>query len=232
MQWSTKILDSLDFGLFVLTPIIVIGIIWSMVSFVFGYLLPAIRSRPKPSDVPSAPSPSLPASSKLALIRIVNEETKASVGLCKRALEEADYDVQKAITLLQVASSPKTYKQLQHGRVHSAVFGNVAVILEVNCETSFASQQPQFGMFVTDLAMQIAVGNPQLIGRDHVGPALDPFSSIPPPPPSPDESILLQQVSVIPDHKGKTVQQLLTELSDRLGEQVVIRRFARYELGA
>jgi elongation factor Ts len=134
--------------------------------------------------------------------------------------------------LLQVTGTSAEGDPICNGRVHSAVFGNIAVIVEVNCETSFAAQHPQFGVFLQDISMQIASCNPKMVGRDYVGPALDPLSSIPPPPAVPDNSILLNQVSVIPDHKGQTIQQVLNNLSDYLGETVVIRRFTRYELGA
>jgi len=227
-MWSTDILQNMNYGVLVLSPLVIIFLAW-VISYVCGVSLPSWRaSKATPLVVPAE----FPEAAKLALIRLVHEETKASMGLCKRALEEVGYDITKAVKLLQITHTRYSGKVVRNGRVHSGVVGDVAVIVEVNCETVFGASQPQFGMFLNDLVMQIAYQNPQMIGRDHIGNSFDPFCSIPPPPPPEEGSILLNQVSIIPDHKGKTIQQLLSELSDRLGEQVVIRRFARYELGA
>jgi elongation factor Ts len=225
---STGILHSLSYFLFVTSPLLILFLAW-VVAYLLGISLPSWKT---PKQTALVAPVEFPESAKLALIHLVHDETKASRGLCKRALEETDYDLAKAVKLLHITHSRYSGKFLLNGRVHSGVIGDVAVIVEVNCETAFGASQPSFGMFLNDLVMQIAYQNPAMIGRDHIGHAFDPFCSIPPPPPAEEGSILLNQPSIIPDHKGKTVQQLLTELSNRLGEQVVIRRFARYQLGA
>jgi elongation factor Ts len=217
-------------GLFLIYPI-------SMTCLLLGtaYLATVVipswkRNRSAPASVTHLQD--FPGSSKLRLLQIVQTETNASVGLCKRALEEVGYDVAKAIDLLHVTNSTKDGAVLHHGRVFAGTYGDVAVVVEVNCETDFGSRNPMFGMFVNDLCIQIAHTDPKVIARDLIGPALDPLSSIPPPATVDEHNILLNQVSIVADHRGKTIQQVMNDLADRMGERIVIRRFTRYQVGA
>lgn len=214
----------------VLLPLGILSLAW-VAAYFFGSLLPKLRAtKPKALGPKARP---FPESTKTRLINFVHEETKASFGLCKRALEEVDYDIDKAIRLLHATSSVQNGHELKNGRIHTYQYQDkIGVVVEVTCETETAALSVDFGMFIQELALQIASTNPSVIQRNLIGPALDPLSSIPPPPPEEVGSVLLEQISVIPDHKGKTIQQLLNDLSFYLQEPITIRRFTRYEIGA
>lgn len=222
--------NSSVFIFLVLLPLCILSLAW-VAAYFFGSLLPKLKAN-KVRPLPPKARP-FPESTKAKLVSFVHEDTKASFGLCKRALEEVDYDLDKAIRLLHATSAIQNGYELRHGRIHTYQYQDkIGVVVEVTCETEAAASTVDFGMFVQELALQVAATNPAVIQRNLIGPSLDPLSSIPPPPPEELGSVLLEQVSVIPDHKGKTVQQLLNDLSFYLKESITIRRFTRYEIGA
>ena len=214
----------------VMLPLGIVTLAW-FISYFCGSLLPKLKAKKvRPLEPKARP---FPESTKAKLINFVQEDTKASYGLCKRALEEVDYDIDKAIRLLHATSSVQNGRELRHGRIHTYQHQDkIGVVVEVTCETAEAAMSVDFGMFIQELALQIATTNPTAIRRNLIGPALDPLSSIPPPPPEDAGNILLEQTSIIADHKGKTIQQLLNDLSFYLKEPITIRRFTRYEIGS
>ena len=192
----------------------------------------------------------------IALIKELREKTGAGMMDCKKALVESNGNVEKAVAWLRekgIANAEKKSGRIAaEGIVESYIHGNgrVGVLVEVNVETDFASGNQEFKAFVKDIAMQIAAMNPQWIRREDVPQeALDKESEIVKnqalnegkPEKIVDkivegrmskffaEHCLLEQPFVKDD--SKTIGQLLTDNIVRIGENISIRRFARFEMG-
>nr|WP_293173543.1 translation elongation factor Ts [Nannocystis sp.] len=190
------------------------------------------------------------------MIKELRERTAAGLMDCKKALTETDGDIDKAIEFLRkkgLANAAKKAGRLaSEGVVTAYVHSNnrVGVLLEVNCETDFVAQTPDFKQFCADVSMQIAAMNPAAVRREDmdttkveserallrekalaegkpekmvdkiVDGQINKFYS---------ESVLLEQKFVKDDKK--TIEQIQQELVAKLGENIKIRRFTRYELG-
>lgn len=190
------------------------------------------------------------------MIKELRERTGAGPMDCKKALKEVDGDLDKAIEYLRKkglsAAAKKTGRIATEGAISSYVHMNsrVGVLLEVNCETDFVAKTPDFVAFCGDVAMQIAAMNPTCVRREDMDVAkveaergvlrakaleegkpekivdrivdgqIAKFYS---------ENCLLEQ-KFIKDDK-KTIEQVQQELVAKIGENVRIRRFVRYELG-
>lgn len=190
------------------------------------------------------------------LVKELREKTSAGMLDCKKALEEANGDVNKAIEILREkglsAAANKAGRAATEGVVQSYIHagGRIGVLVEVNCETDFVAMTDQFKEFARDIAMQIAASNPRYVSREEVpqdeiekekeilkAQALNEGK------PEKivekmvegrigkyyEEYCLLEQ-SFVKD-PDKTIQQLLNEKISTIGENISIRRFARYELG-
>ena len=190
-------------------------------------------------------------------VKQLREMTGAGMMECKKALAETGGDVEKAVDALRKSGAAKAEKRsgrmANEGRVDSYIHpGNrVGVLIEVNCETDFVARTPEFEELVRNLAMQAAAAGAEYIRREDV-PAeriereraiyaaqlegqgkpeaivgkivdgkLDKFYS---------EICLLDQVYIRDDKK--TVGDLLREAASKTGENLVVRRFARFRLGA
>ncbi len=192
----------------------------------------------------------------IALIKELREKTGAGMMDCKKALVESGGDVEKAVAWLRekgiASAEKKSGRVAAEGIVDSYIHGNgrVGVLVEVNVETDFASNNEEFKAFVKDIAMQIAAMNPRWIRREEVpADALDKEREIVrnqalnegKPEKIVDkivegrmskfysENCLLEQSFVKDD--SKTISQLLTDTIVRIGENISIRRFARFEMG-
>ena len=190
------------------------------------------------------------------LIKELRERTGAGLMDCKKALTETGQDLDKAIDYLRKkglsAAAKKAGRAATEGAVSSYIHmnGRVGVLLEVNCETDFVAKTPDFQAFCADVAMQIAAMNPLAVRREELDMAkveaersllrekalaegkpekivdkivdgqVNKYYS---------ENALLEQKFVKDDKK--TIEQLQQELVAKLGENIKIRRFARYELG-
>ena len=191
-----------------------------------------------------------------AMIKELRERTAAGLMDCKKALVETDGDIDKAIEFLRkkgLANAAKKAGRLaSEGVVSAYVHSNnrVGVLLEVNCETDFVAQTPDFKQFCADVAMQIAAMNPAAVRREEMDTSkveservllrekalaegkpekmvdkivdgqINKFYS---------ENVLLEQKFVKDDKKS--IEQVQQEIVAKLGENVKIRRFTRYELG-
>jgi elongation factor Ts len=189
-------------------------------------------------------------------VKELRERTGAGMMECKGALEEAGGDMEKAIDLLRAKGAAKAAKragrEATEGAVGSYVHmgGKIGVLVEVNCETDFVARNDEFQQLVRDIAMHIAAASPVSVRREDIDPAavereravyreqmkesgkpehiwdkiidgkLDKFFQ---------ESTLLEQPFV--KNPDQTVGQLVTEVSARTGENIVVRRFTRYSLG-
>lgn len=190
------------------------------------------------------------------MVKELREKTGAGMMDCKKALEDAGGDMDKAIELLRERGLAKAAKKASRvaaeGIVESYIHGNgrIGVLVEINCETDFVARNEEFRQFAKDIAMQIAAANPKYVSREEV--PLDVIEK--------EKAILRQQAlnegkpeNVVdrivegrlekffeevclleqpwiknPDMK---IKDLLTEKIAKIGENIVIRRFARFERG-
>jgi len=189
-------------------------------------------------------------------IKNLREKTGCGMMDCKKALAESSGDPEKAVELLRkkglAALARRSGRIAAQGLVDSYIHigGKIGVLLEVNCESDFVSRNIEFQAFVKDITMQIAASSPQYISRDAVPDGvvehekeilesqakqegksekalqkivegrLEKFFS---------EICLLDQ-PFVKDPKI-TVKDLLGSLAAKIGENIVIRRFIRYQLG-
>lgn len=190
------------------------------------------------------------------LIKELREKTGAGFMECKKALEESQKDIEKAIDFLRkrglAAASKKMGRAANEGRIHAYIHGQgrIGVMLEVNCETDFVARTDDFQSFVNDVAMHIAATNPRFLSKDDVTPSdlerekaiyKDQAESSGKKGPVIDkivegklnkfyeESCLLHQVFV--KDPDKTIENLQKEMIAKLGENITIKRFARFQLG-
>lgn len=191
----------------------------------------------------------------LVAVQEVRNRSFAPLNECRSALDESKGDVEGALLVLQkrgvLRAAASATRDAKEGILRSYVHnGKIAVLVEVNCETDFAARNPLFVQFVDELAMHVAAANPMYLKREDVGDLmraerLDVFTcELPANKPAAviekilagkydkwySEVCLMEQKSLIVEG-GKTIEQLRAQLSSQLGENVVVRRFARWELG-
>ena len=189
---------------------------------------------------------------------MVNElRTATGAGLldCKKALTESDGNVEQATTILRkkgaASAAKKADRVAKEGVIESYIHvgGKVGVLIEVNCETDFVARNDGFKAFVKDLCLQIAAASPLYVTRDQV-PEADlakerdiAAAQVAGKPPAAVQKIvegklekfystvcLVDQPFVkLPE---KSVKEMLVEHIAKIGENVQIRRFIRYQLGA
>ena len=191
------------------------------------------------------------------MVKELRQATGAGVLDCRKALEAAEGDFDKAVTMLRekglAAAAKKASREAKEGLIGHYVHpgAKMAAIIEVNCETDFVARTPEFQALVKDLAMQVVASRPRWLSPEDV-PAevieqekaiyrkqleeegkpehimdriiegkLKKFY---------DESCLLEQPFIKnPDIK---IKDMVTNAVARLGENIRIRRFARFEVGA
>jgi elongation factor Ts len=160
------------------------------------------------------------------VIRDLRAKTGAGVMDCKKALEESDGDMNRAISVLKEwgisAVQKKSSRSANEGVVETYVHagGRIGVILELNCETDFVARTPEFLSLAHDLALQIASMDPKSIDDEDSRDDTEDFDG---------ETRLMHQVFV--KDPSQTISDLITEAVSRIGENIVVRRFTRYELG-
>ncbi|MEK7581592.1 MAG: translation elongation factor Ts [Patescibacteria group bacterium] len=145
-------------------------------------------------------------------IKKLREKTGAGIADSRRALEEAKGDLKRAEELVKSwgieKAATKSDREVKAGLVDTYIHGNgrVGVILEINCETDFVAKTDEFKNLSHEVAMQISAMNPKDVGE------------------------LLKQVYI--RDSGKNVEQLVKETIAKVGENIVIKRFVRFELGS
>jgi len=191
-----------------------------------------------------------------SLVKELREKTGAGILDCQKALNESGNDIEKAIEHLRekglAAAQKKSGRETHEGLISSYIHpGNrIGVLLEVNCETDFVARNDEFQSFVRDLALQIAAANPQFIKREDIPAAvLEKERSIyraqckemGKPEPTWEkivqgkiekfyaESCLLEQAFI--KDPTVTIKDLLVQKIAKIGENIAIRRFTRYQLG-
>jgi elongation factor Ts len=192
----------------------------------------------------------------VTLVKELRERTGAGIVDCQKALTETDGDLEKAITSLRekglAAAAKRAGRAAAQGSVGSYIHGGgkIGVLVEVNCETDFVARTDEFQRLVKNVAMQVAAANPRYVRRDEVSdtekekeraiyrtqteqlgkPAavierivegkLEKFFS---------EVCLLEQPFI--RDPSKTIEQLVKESVAKTGENILVRRFARFQIG-
>lgn len=161
------------------------------------------------------------------MIKALREETGAGVMDAKRALEEAGGDPARAKAILRekgiAAAAKRAERETSNGVVESYIHagGRIGVLVEVNCETDFVANTPDFRELARNVAMQIAAMNPQVVSADDPARAEIEGS---------DEEVCLMSQPFIRDG-SKTIANLIQDTIAKTGENVRVRRFVRFELG-
>ncbi|MFH1018376.1 MAG: translation elongation factor Ts [Pseudomonadota bacterium] len=190
------------------------------------------------------------------MVRTLREKTGAGILDCKNALTETAGDIEKAVDHLRkkglALAAKKATRTAADGLVGSYIHagGKIGVLIEINCETDFVARTPDFQALVKDLSMHVAASSPQYVERKEVPQAvlekereiykaqakelkkpenvvekivdgkMEKFYS--------DVCLLEQPFVKDPD---KTVQQVVAELTAKIGEKLAVRRFVRFQLG-
>ena len=159
-------------------------------------------------------------------IKDLRQDSGAGIMDCRNALKETNGDKAKALELLQKLGMVKAQKTAgrtaKQGLVASYIHGGgrIGALVEVNCETDFVARTAEFQDLAKNIAMQVAAMDPQYLSKDScpTGVEID-FQNV---------CLLLQPYIKDPT---KNVQDLVTELIAKTGENIVISRFSRFELG-
>lgn len=189
-----------------------------------------------------------------SIIKQLRELTGAGIVDAKKALTDADGDVQRALNELRkkgiVKAAGKSERATRDGLVHAYIHagGKVGTLVEVLCETDFVARTPQFQEFVHDVAMQIAAANPLYVSPSDVPPEVVAkekeiaAADIHGKPASVVEKILAGRLDKfyadvcllrqpwIKD-EDQTIEDYLKTTISKLGENIQIRRFSRFTLG-
>jgi elongation factor Ts len=190
------------------------------------------------------------------LIKDLRERTGAGMADCKKALTEVAGDMDKAIDYLRTKGLAKAAKKAGREATEGAVVsyihggGRIGVLVEINCETDFVARNEDFQAFTRDVALQIAAMNPQFVRREEVAQDVidrerDVLVAKAKETGKPDpvvqkmvdgqitkwlkEICLLDQAWV--KDADKTINQVQQELIAKIGENIKVRRFVRFELG-
>lgn len=191
------------------------------------------------------------------MVKELRDKTGGGMMDCKKALEEAKGDFEKAIEILRVkgitSAKKREGRETSEGLITSYIHpGNkLGVLLEINCETDFVARTDKFEELSNEIAMQIAASNPLFVSKDDI-----PDDYI-----KKEKEILKKQASETnkPEHiiekiiegkmdkhlsnvclleqpyirdDSKTVSELIKEYIGIIGENIVVKRFTRYKLGA
>jgi elongation factor Ts len=190
-------------------------------------------------------------------VKTLRQRTGAPILACREALSEAEGDFERAVDILRTRGEARAAKragaEAREGVVQSYIHaGNkVGVLVEVDCETDFVARNDRFVEFARDVALHIAAQPSILAVTDDDVPAAergreqaiaaDQLSTVPEQAREKavtgklqswlDEVVLLRQPHVNPKYEGRTIEELRAALASETGENVVIRRFARFQVG-
>lgn len=190
------------------------------------------------------------------LVKELREKTGAGILDCQKALQETGDDIEKAIDYLRqkglAAAQKKSGRETNQGLIHAYIHmgGKIGVLIEVNCETDFVARNEEFKTFVNDLALQVAAAKPSYVKREDIPKeVVDKERTIyegqakemgKPPAAWPkivdgklekfyQESCLMEQAFI--KDPAVMVKDLLAQKIAKIGENMNIRRFTRYQLG-
>ena len=191
------------------------------------------------------------------MIKDLRERTQAGMSDCKKALTECDGDMEKAIDYLRkkgiAQAAKKATRIASEGIIASYMHGSrIGVMIEVNCETDFVSRNPDFQVFAREVSLQVAAMSPQYLSQEEI-PAqvlaqekairMEQAKLQNKPEPVLQKivdgqmakwckEVCLMDQTWIKDPDGKKdIKGLLTDLIGKIGENIKVRRFIRYEVG-
>jgi len=166
------------------------------------------------------------------MVKMLRERTGAGVLECRNVLQETGGQMERAVEILRerglAKAAKKAGREARQGLVEAYTHGGgrVGALIELNCETDFVARTPQFRDLAHDLAMQVVATNPLYLREEEV-PA-DVLEQVADQERFLSETVLIRQPFI--KDQGITVGQLITEKIAQLGENIVLRRFARFEL--
>jgi elongation factor Ts len=194
-----------------------------------------------------------------SMVKELRERTGAGMMDCKAALSESDGDMDKAIELLRVKGQAKAAKRGERAASEGAVVsyvhhnGKVGALVEVNCETDFVARNDDFAQFAREVASHVAAAAPLYVSEDEVPEdareaEMRVFKDQAAEEGKPEqvrekiaegrmrkwleETVLLNQRHINSEkHEGRTIEEMRAALSAGTGENVVIRRFSRFQIG-
>ena len=192
-------------------------------------------------------------------VKTLRDRTGAGIMAAKAALQEASGDVDKAIEILRVKGQASAAKRGERAAAEGVVSsyihagGMIGVLVEVDCETDFVARTEEFQAFAREVAAHIAAAAPEYVSEEDVpeenrAAELKIFQEQAASDGKPaevqekiaegkmrkwlEEVVLLNQTHVNEDkHGGKTIEELRAQLASNTGENVVVRRFARFVIG-
>ena len=191
------------------------------------------------------------------MIKDLRERTQAGMSDCKKALTECDADMEKAIEYLRkkgiAQAAKKATRIASEGIIANYMHGSrIGVMVEVNCETDFVSRNPDFQVFAREVCMQVAAMSPQYLSPEEIpAQVLEQEKAIRmeqaklQKKPEPvlqkivdgqmakwcKEVCLMEQTWIKDPDGKKDIKGLLTDLIGKIGENIKVRRFVRYEVG-
>jgi elongation factor Ts len=145
---------------------------------------------------------------------------------CRNALVEVDGDMEKALEILKekglLTAQKKTDRETTQGLVEAYVHtgGRIGALIEVNCETDFVARTDEFKELAHELAMQVAALAPQFISEEEIPEGAEI---------APEATCLLQQPYI--RDPGRIIKDVIIETIAKVGENIKVSRFARFELG-
>ncbi len=189
------------------------------------------------------------------IVKELRNQTGVGLMDCKKALSEAEGSLEKAIDILRknglALASKKASREASEGLIGSYIhMDKIGVLVEVNCETDFVAKTEDFRKLVRNIAMHITASNPAYLKREDIPSEVidkekDIYASqITNKPPHITEKIvegklekfytdncLMDQIFIKDPEQKKKIKDIVTDAIARLGENIVVKRFARYQLG-
>ena len=163
---------------------------------------------------------------RVETVKELREQSGAAIMQCQSALIEAEGDIEKALQILKQKSlfqaEKKANRTTSQGLIEAYIHGGgrIGAMVELNCETDFVARTDEFKELAHHLAMQVAAMNPRFISKEEVPKGSDI---------EPQTACLLLQADI--KEPERTVKEIIAETIAKVGENIRISRFARFELG-
>ena len=161
-------------------------------------------------------------------VKELRNRTNIGIADCNKALLEVGGDMEKAVEFLKQRGAAIAEKKkdaaVTEGVIEAYIHHTkrIGALVELNCETDFVARTAEFKELAHDLAMQIAATSPQFLTSEEIPPKAKAETD-------PQAACLLSQPSI--KEPTKTVQEIIAETIAKVGENIKVRRFARFELG-
>lgn len=172
-----------------------------------------------------------------SMVKELREKTGAGIMDAKRALEEVEGNMEKAAQVIQqqglARADKKSDRLATEGLIEPYIHGGgrIGAMVEINCETDFVARTPDFQGLAHDIAMQVAALNPQYVSADDI--PSDVLDQRAEDIGSKEEAV--KQLALLPQpfikDGSKSIEDLIKDHIAKLGENIVVRRFSRFELG-